>query len=131
MGWDAQTNLKADYVNEILVSKRYNKLFQQAYKTAKNKLKNVNELSYIVYLKTAHLNGWNCNTVLSKAVNHLGFYCTNDNKHKWTAEEVKYICENANWKFRPKEEREKCAYWTSRLFLETCAKAGIGISFSW
>lgn len=48
----------------------------------------------------------------------------------WDKEFLIKVNKQANWEFEYQQE-EAWAYWSAKKFLETCAKAGLSISFSW
>lgn len=52
----------------------------------------------------------------------------------WTPEQVREYCEKANWNFKPTKEDDYSDityYWNAFIFLETCARLGLSIRFSW
>lgn len=48
----------------------------------------------------------------------------------WSAAEVKYLAENTDWRDLHKYY-EPWAYWSARMFLETCAELGLAVTFSY
>jgi len=48
----------------------------------------------------------------------------------WNVDQVKELARRANWNFTYSTE-DKAGYWSARYFLNTCAKLGLGIGFSW
>lgn len=48
----------------------------------------------------------------------------------WEPEMVRTIAASANWDFEV-DASETQFYWSAREFLDTCAKLGYGIRFSW
>lgn len=56
---------------------------------------------------------------------------------EWTAEQVREYCAKANWNFKPPrdgksdEDSDIIYYWNAFIFLETCARLGLSIRFSW
>lgn len=128
MGLDIETNVKTDFKNNRLKSNRYDRLFLKAYNTANEKLKDIpsEERSGIDCLRLGYLQGWSYESMLNRAINQNGDYANLGGR--WSAEEVRAIASTANWNFTPKKDERAC-YWVTRLFLETCANAGLSIGF--
>lgn len=120
MGWDAYSPAGRDYKKNKLKDPAIDKLFKNAESYVKRKTGSVDGL-----LRMAGLDCSDCAEMLDKAT---GRSVTDDNN--WSKNFVKKMNACANWDFEYEQE-QAWAYWSARKFLETCAKAGISISFKW
>lgn len=120
MGWDAHSTAKADWEHHKLTDPTIDKMFKNAEMYVRRKAGTVD-----ANLRMAGLDCSNCAHMIEKATGRTAW----DYK-KWPKKLVKEISKNANWDFEY-EKDEAWAYWSAKKFLETCAKAGLSISFSW
>lgn len=120
MGWDAFTSARTDYKLNKLKSKRIDKLFDNATKYVVKKAGSAD-----IYLRTAGLDCSACALMLQEATGESVWV-----DKKWNREYVRKVNREADWNFEYDKE-DAWAYWSARKFLETCARAGLSIHFSY
>ncbi len=126
MGWDANAsvkikrdeNFKLLNANELL-NPEYAEAFKQASKQARKETGSVDAL-----LRLGGLDCSTCAKMLEKATGESVYV------EEWSASKVKTLSKSANWGFKC-DDSKAWAYWSARLFLETCAKFNLSIQFSW
>jgi hypothetical protein len=77
------------------------------------------------FLETGGLDVSTCAKMLEEATDESAY-----SDDGWSAEGVKLLAASANWEFEVDDD-ERWAYWSARVFLETCAAHGFGIVFDW
>lgn len=120
MGWDAHSSAKVDWDRHRLADDNIHNLFAEAVDEVRKKADMVDG-----FLHLGSLDLRACAYMLQKATGQSCF-----SEQGWDADLVKLLNQRANWNFAYEKE-ESCEYWSARLFLETCAKANLSISFSW
>lgn len=127
MGWDANAsvkikrdeNFKLLNADELLNTEYVAEAFKRASKQARKETGSVDAL-----LRLGGLDCSTCAKMLEKATGESVYV------EDWSALKVKTLSESANWDFKC-DDGKAWAYWSARLFLETCAKFNLSIQFSW
>lgn len=78
------------------------------------------------YLSQGALDCGICATMLEKAT---GEKCRNAVDANWDRKRVKELAKKANWDFKYSKS-DAWAYWSAKIFLETCAELRLSISMS-
>lgn len=111
MGWDA-----------IATNKEYSKEITEAFESASEKVRQTVG-SVDGYLRVGGLDCHESGRCLEFATGKSVYV------EEWTSEEVKTLAKSANWE-QP-NSYEQWAQGSALFFLDTCAKYGLGIKFSW
>ena len=120
MGWDAHSTAKKDWEKKKLKDPTTDKLFKNAEAYVKRKAGSVDG-----YLRMAGLDCSSCAEMLERATGRSVW-----DERDWNKDFVVKVNEKANWDFEYEQE-QAWAYWSAKKFLESCAKAGLSIYFSW
>lgn len=120
MGWDAHSSAKRDWKKMKLKDPITDKLFKNAEVYVKRKAGSVDG-----YLRMAGLDCSACAKMLEQATGRSAW-----DERGWDKDFLIKVNEKANWDFEYEQE-QAWAYWSAKKFLESCAKAGLSISFSW
>jgi len=139
MGWDAsafhpnhEMILEKDWENNRLLDQTMNKHFQDACSVVKEHAPYHDPM-----LPLAGLDYSRCSLILTYATNQQ---CMKN--IEWSAKKVKKVATTANWNFNLTDFHNKYKrshndtnnfdtyFWSTRIFLETCAKLNLGIRFT-
>lgn len=128
MGWDAYATTKqGERLNTENCSKGIrikNKRIRSAFKIADEKC--VKEHGSVDgFLSSGGLDVSICAKMLEKATGQSAW-----SEDGWDYLQVKIIAILANWNFKY-EKQNAWAYASAKIFLETCAELGLGITFSY
>ncbi len=126
MGWDAFADIKGErFYDDMTLGNEYqNRIFLNAFNNAKRFNGEAPE-----YLKVGVLEGRMCASIIYDA---LQFYKEplHAYNERWTAEQVRQVNKHAFW-IAPKDRNERYYYYATKYFIKACAKAGVGIRFSY
>lgn len=123
MGWDAHSVVKLALSKNLkarIVNKHLRKVFEDIAEEVKTMCGTVDG-----HLHLGGLDVSRCGEMLSYATGQSVY-----DERGWPADFVRNLNERANWEF-PIDENDGWAYWSAKKFLETCAKEGLSITFSW
>lgn len=139
MGWDAyafhpdhEMLLEKNWDNNKLIDPTMNKHFQDACSIVREHAPNHDPM-----LPLAGLDYSRCGFILTYATNQPCM-CNIE----WNPKKVKKVAAAANWNFDLNDFQNKYGrshydtkyfeifYWSTRIFLQTCAKLNLGIGFS-
>ncbi len=129
MGWDAFSSTKKTFGypekgnQYIFVFK--NEKHRDAFRSAHRKV--VRLAGHADgYLTKGALDCGACAIMLERAT---GEKCRNVTDVDWSNKKVKALAKSANWDFKY-GRNEAWAYWSAKIFLETCAELRLSISMS-
>lgn len=131
MGWDAYSTKKTE--KQLLVFK---KASEKALMNVRRDIKKTKLNAFVDYdLANGGLDCSDSERMLSQALELYNFnnpdeYASCYDENGWSVEKTRLLNEKANWKFKYEKE-EAWAYWSARMFLNTCAELGLGIDFSY
>lgn len=124
MGWDAFSTAKYNWDKERFVDPAHGRAFKAAVKFV--------TVTVDVYvdsgLKRGLLDLSGCGEMLKRATGESVY------GPPWSPDLVRTLNERADWNFTPQDkylESDICHYWSAFIFLDTCARLGLGIRFSW
>lgn len=125
MGWDAYAKVKGrDYDNYKIVDKTQQYIFNNAIENVKRNC----DGGFVNSLLIGGLESSRCQSFLSKAVTPIGGRTYDD---EWTAEQVRQFNKKAEWWRCDYDDDDKVFFYSAKYFLKACAKAGVGIKFSY
>jgi len=129
MGWDAFSSIEKTFGypqrgNQFIPVFEYKEQRDAFVKASRR----VRKLTGTVdnYLEQGALDCGACAEMLGMAT---GEECRNAVDVDWSKKKVQSLAKKANWDFKFKKE-DAWAYWSAKLFLETCAELRLSISMS-
>ena len=123
MGWDAYASVKINWKGGWDKAHIEDKNLDRLFKNAVKKARGMGDGGVDCMLRLGGLDCSDCKLMLEEAT---GEYCFDN----WDKRKVQRLNKEADWDF----EYDKLlawAYWSARVFLETCAKANLEVSFSY
>lgn len=133
MGWDAFSSAKTHWGytgknNFVLVME--DKEHFDAFKNAVKKVKAITGGTADGYLNRGSLDARQCGEMLQKATGESCMRSLDNSEIVWGKRMVKSMAKKADWNFKFGKD-DTCAYWSAKVFLETCAELGLSITFVW